>query len=76
MADLGVPPNKAKIRMAWAILVEEGFTEWAKQQIKERLFQLDLTTVDPDMIGAEVIQARHESRNLDWFMNQLEEYIK
>lgn len=75
MADQGIPPNRAKIKYAWAILTEEGFAEWAKLKIKERLFQLDLVTVDPDMVGAEVIQARDDSRKLDWFMDQLKEYI-
>src|SRR3546814_13728232 len=70
-----IPPNKAKIKIALNYLEEEGFAGWAKQKIKERLFELDLVAVDPDMIASEVITARADAIQIDWFLNQLKEYI-
>lgn len=75
MANGMIPPNKAKIKIALNYLEEEGFAGWAKQKIKERLFELDLVAVDPDMIASEVITARADAIQIDWFLNQLKEYI-
>src|SRR3546814_18671470 len=74
MANGMIPPNKAKIKIALNYLEEEGFAGWAKQKIKERLFELDLVAVDPDMIASEVITARADAIPIDWFLNQLKAY--
>src|SRR3546814_13383284 len=76
MANGMIPPNKAKIKIALNYLEEEGFAGWAKQKIKERLFELDLVAVDPDIIASEVITARADAIQIDWFLNQIKEYIK
>src|SRR3546814_9379035 len=70
MANGMIPPNKAKIKIALNYLEEEGFAGWAKQKIKERLFELDLVAVDPDMIASEVISARADAIQIDWLLNQ------
>src|SRR3546814_15220909 len=66
--------SKAKIKIALNYLEEEGFAGWAKQKIKERLFELDLVAVDPDMIASEVIPARADAIHIDWFFNEPKEY--
>src|SRR3546814_18480943 len=75
MANGMIQPNKAKIKIALNYLEEEGFAGWANQKIKERLFELDLVAVDPDMIASEFITARADAIQIDWFLNQLKEYI-
>src|SRR3546814_5821701 len=72
MANGMIPPNKAKIKIALNYLEEEGFAGWAKQKIKERLFELDLVAVDPDMIASEVITARADAIQIDWFLRSEE----
>lgn len=69
-----MPPIKAKVKQALTILEEEGFTEYIKHRVKEKLFELDLVTVDEAMIGSEVVDARDQALKLDWFMNKLREY--
>lgn len=69
------PPIKAKIQQVLMILEEEEFTEYIKQRIKEKLFELDLVAVDDAVIGSEVADARDQAIKLDWFMNKLREYI-
>lgn len=69
------PPIKQKVKQALEILEEEGFTEYIKHQIKEKLFELDLVSVDEAMIGSEVLNARDQAQKLDWFMNKLREYV-
>lgn len=75
LADL-LPPNKAFIKQALTILEEEGIAEYFKHELKERLFQLDLVAVDPDMISAEVIAARDQALQIDWFMTKLKGYVQ
>lgn len=75
MVDL-LPPNKAFIKQALIILEEEGIADYFKHELKERLFKLDLVAVDPDMISAEVIAARDQALQIDWFMTKLKGYTQ
>lgn len=75
LADL-LPPNKAFIKQALMILEEEGIADYFKHELKERLFKLDLVAVDPDMISAEVLSARDQALQIDWFMTKLKGYVQ
>ena len=75
MVDL-LPPNKAFIKQALTILEGEGIAEYFKHELKEQLFELDLVTADPDMICAEVISARDQALQIDWFMTKLKGYVQ
>lgn len=69
------PPSRTRLEIALQTLEEEGFVEFLKHRMKERLMEIDLVTTDPDQIAHEVKVAREQSQQLDKFIESMREYI-